>query len=85
VLSLFIVLVGGTGLALSYSGMARQEEELYRFLVQEEADLKKIEVYYVDTQRSVGNRTWSEAEDWKTVRSSCWKMEKQNCSPAWPI
>jgi len=65
VLSLFIVLVGGTGLALSYSGMARQEEELYRFLVQEEADLKKIEVYYVDTQRSVGNRTWSEAEDWQ--------------------
>lgn len=51
VLSLLIVLVGGGGLAFTYKGLARQEDQLYRFLMEEEADLKKMEVYYADPKR----------------------------------
>ena len=47
VLSLLIVLVGGGGLAISYGRLSQQEDELNRFLIEEEADLKKIEAYYV--------------------------------------
>lgn len=51
ILSLLIVLVGGTGLAVSYNRLARQEEDLYRFLAEEEGDLKKIEAYRSDRKR----------------------------------
>ena len=52
VLSLLIVLLGGGGLAVSYSGLARQEDELYRFLTEEEGDLKTIEAYRIQRKRS---------------------------------
>ena len=60
VLSLLIVLLGGGGLAVSYSGLARQEDELYRFLTEEEADLKKIEAYCIDRKRSGATDTTDE-------------------------
>lgn len=52
VLSLLILVIGGGGLAASYNGLAKQEEELYRFLAEEESDLKKIEAYRVERKRS---------------------------------
>jgi type VI secretion system protein ImpL len=52
VLSLLILLVGGGGIAVSYNGLASQEEQLYRFLTEEESDLKKIEAYRLERQRS---------------------------------
>lgn len=51
ILSLLIVLVGGSGLAFSYSRMAEQENDVYRFLMEEEADLKKIEAYRAERRR----------------------------------
>ena len=52
VLSLLIVVIGGVGLAFSYRGMVRQEAELYSFLKEEEADLKKVEAAYERKKRS---------------------------------
>ena len=52
VLSLLIILVGGTGLALSYSRLRQQESNIYRFLTEEEADLKKIEAYRLERKRA---------------------------------
>jgi len=45
-LTLAVVLIGGGGLALSYRGMLKREEQLYSFLKGEEADLKKVEAAY---------------------------------------
>lgn len=50
-LSLLIVVIGGGGLALTYNGLAKQEDELHRFLLEEEADLKTMEAYYSDPNR----------------------------------
>src|SRR6185295_9440574 len=52
ILSLLIILLGGGGLAVTYSRLARQEEDLYRFLSEEETDLKKIEVYRLDRKHA---------------------------------
>src|SRR5689334_728100 len=52
VLTILIIVIGGSGLAISYNRLARQEEELYRFLEEEEADLKKIEVYRNDRRHA---------------------------------
>ncbi|HEX2268730.1 MAG TPA: type VI secretion protein IcmF/TssM N-terminal domain-containing protein [Pyrinomonadaceae bacterium] len=62
ILTLLIVLVGGGGLALTYGRLAHQEDELYRFLLEEENDLKKIEAYYTDINRSDTNP--ATGEDW---------------------
>lgn len=51
VLSLIILLVGGTGLFFSYKRLARQEEDLFRFLMEEEADLKTMEAYFNNRAR----------------------------------
>ncbi|HKR22700.1 MAG TPA: type VI secretion system protein, partial [Pyrinomonadaceae bacterium] len=51
ILTLIIVILGGGGLAISYNRLAQQEEELYRFLMEEEGDLRKMEVYYNDRTR----------------------------------
>src|SRR5690349_1108769 len=51
VLSLLILIVGGSGLAISYNRLAQQEDELYRFLMEEEGDLRKMEAYYNDRTR----------------------------------
>lgn len=59
VLSLLIVLLGGSGLAITYNRLSKQEDELYRFLTEEEGDLKKIEAYRVDRKRS-GNLSTDE-------------------------
>jgi type VI secretion system protein ImpL len=56
VLSLLIVLVGGGGLALSYNRMAQQEEEVYRFLADEQRDLQTIETYRMERKRSGADR-----------------------------
>jgi type VI secretion system protein ImpL len=50
-LSLLIVLVGGTGLVFAYNRLAKQEDQLYRFLMEEDVDLKKMEGYYADPAR----------------------------------
>ncbi len=50
-LTLIIILVGGGGLAFTYSNLSHEEDELYRFLLEEENDLKKIEAYYTDRKR----------------------------------
>jgi type VI secretion system protein ImpL len=50
-LSILIVLIGGTGLVFAYNRLVKQEEQLYRFLMEEEADLNKIETYYADPRR----------------------------------
>src|SRR6185437_13065546 len=52
ILSLLIIVLGGGGLAVTYSRLARQEEDLYRFLSEEETDLKKIEVYRLDRKHA---------------------------------
>jgi len=52
VLSLLILIIGGGGLALSYNRLVRQEEDLYRFLAEEENDLKTIEAYRLARKRS---------------------------------
>ncbi|HKR15071.1 MAG TPA: type VI secretion protein IcmF/TssM N-terminal domain-containing protein [Pyrinomonadaceae bacterium] len=62
ILTLLIVLVGGSGLALSYRHLSHEEDELYRFLLEEENDLKKIEAYYADFKRSSKNP--ATGEDW---------------------
>lgn len=62
VLTILIVLVGGGGLALSYGRLSHQEDELYRFLLEEENDLKKIEAYYADNKRSAKNP--ATGEEW---------------------
>lgn len=62
ILTILIVLVGGGGLALHYRALAHQEDELYRFLLEEENDLKKIEAYYTDVKRSATNP--ATGEDW---------------------
>ena len=49
-LTLLIVLVGGGGLAATYNGLARQEQELHQLLVEEVRDLKAIETHYYDTK-----------------------------------
>ena len=48
VLSLLIVLLGGGGLFVSYRALAREEGEVYRFLMEETADLEKIEASRID-------------------------------------
>lgn len=62
ILTLLIVLVGGSGLAFSYRHLSHQEDELYRFLLEEENDLKKIEAYYADFKRAAKNP--ATGEDW---------------------
>ncbi len=52
VLTILIIVIGGSGLAISYSRLARQEEDLYRFLAEEETDLKTIEGYRLERKRS---------------------------------
>ncbi|HVI72171.1 MAG TPA: type VI secretion protein IcmF/TssM N-terminal domain-containing protein, partial [Pyrinomonadaceae bacterium] len=52
VLALLIVLVGGVGLAFSYSRLKQQEEEVYRFLADEQRDLQTIEGYRIERKRS---------------------------------
>jgi hypothetical protein len=52
VLSLLILVLGVGGIAASYGRLAKQEEELYRFLTEEETDLKKVEAYRTDRARS---------------------------------
>jgi type VI secretion system protein ImpL len=52
VLSLLILVIGLGGLAVTYQGLARQEEALYRFLMEEESDLKKIEAYRMERKHS---------------------------------
>ncbi|HEX7330228.1 MAG TPA: type VI secretion protein IcmF/TssM N-terminal domain-containing protein [Pyrinomonadaceae bacterium] len=52
VLSLLILVIGGGGLAASYNGLVKQEESLYRFLVEEENDLKTIEAYRLERKRA---------------------------------
>lgn len=64
VLTLLIVFLGGGGLAITYSRLARQEDELYRFLAEEEGDLKKIEGYRLERKRS-GNQI---TEEWLNRR-----------------
>ncbi|HEY0367694.1 MAG TPA: type VI secretion protein IcmF/TssM N-terminal domain-containing protein, partial [Pyrinomonadaceae bacterium] len=65
VLSLLIVLFGGGGLAVSYSALAQQEDQLYRFLTEEENDLKKIEAYRLERKRSA---TAATADEWLNRR-----------------
>ncbi len=60
VLSLLIVLVGGGGLAVTYSALVREEEELYQFLTVEVRDLKTIEAFRIDFRRSAANATTRE-------------------------
>jgi type VI secretion system protein ImpL len=50
-LSIFLVLVGGAGLVFSYNRLAKQEDQLHRFLLEEQADLKRMETYYADPRR----------------------------------
>jgi len=52
VLSLLILIIGGGGLASSYNRLVREEEDLYRFLAEEENDLKTIEAYRLARKRS---------------------------------
>jgi hypothetical protein len=65
VLSLLIVLVGGGGLALSYNRMAQQEEEVYRFLADEQRDLQTIETYRMERKRAGATDT---TEEWLNRR-----------------
>jgi type VI secretion system protein ImpL len=65
VLSILILVLGGGGLAASYSRLAQQEEDIYRFLTEEETDLKKIEAYRLDRQRSGAKDT---ADEWLSRR-----------------
>ena len=60
VLSILIVFAGGTGLVFAYKRLAKQEDQLYRFLLEEEADLKKIEAYYADPARRNPDATTGE-------------------------
>jgi type VI secretion system protein ImpL len=62
ILTVLIVFVGGGGLALTYGSLSHQEDELYRFLLEEENDLKKIEAYYADNKRSATNP--ATGEEW---------------------
>ena len=62
VLSILILLIGGGGLALTYGSLARQEEELHRFLIEVDADLKKVENSYVKP-----DKTWG--EDWLAIEA----------------
>ena len=64
-LSLLIVLVGGGGLAVSYNRMAQQEEEVYRFLADEQRDLQTIETYRMERKRSGATDT---TEEWLNRR-----------------
>lgn len=57
VLSLLIILVGGSGLALSYNRLRQQEGDIYRFLSEEDADLKKIEAYRLERKRATAKDT----------------------------
>ena len=59
ILSLLIIVLGGGGLVATYSRLVQQEDELYRFLSEEEADLKKIEGYRLERKRS-GNLSTDE-------------------------
>jgi type VI secretion system protein ImpL len=65
VLSILILVIGFGGLAASYSRLARQEEELYRFLAEEETDLKTIEAYRLERKRSGATDT---ADGWLNRR-----------------
>ncbi|HEU4714882.1 MAG TPA: type VI secretion protein IcmF/TssM N-terminal domain-containing protein [Pyrinomonadaceae bacterium] len=60
VLSLLIIILGGSGLAISYNRLARQEDELYRFLMEEEGDLRKMEAYYSERTRLKAVTTFDE-------------------------
>ena len=52
VLSILIMVIGLGGLALTYGSLARQEDELYGFLIEERNDLKTIEKYRAEYKRS---------------------------------
>lgn len=52
VLSLVIIVFGFGSLARGYRYMAEKEAELYSFLVEEEADLKKVEAMYERSKRA---------------------------------
>ena len=65
VLSLLIVLVGGVGLAVSSNRMAKQEEEVYRFLADEQRDLQTIENYRIERRRAGATDT---TEEWLNRR-----------------
>jgi len=56
-LTLALVLIGGGGLAMSYRGMLKQEEQLYSFLRGEEADLKKVEAAYQRSRHVTRNES----------------------------
>jgi type VI secretion system protein ImpL len=65
ILSLLIIVLGGGGLAVSYSRLAQQEEDLYRFLSEEENDLKKVEAYRLERKHSGAKDT---ADGWVNRR-----------------
>jgi type VI secretion system protein ImpL len=61
VLSILILVIGCGGLALTYRALARQENELYGFLMEERNDLKTIETYRAEFKRSglkVADQNW---------------------------
>ncbi len=51
VISLLILIVGGSGLGIAYDRLSKQEDDLHRFLLAEQSDLKKIEGYFADPRR----------------------------------
>ncbi len=53
-LSLAIVLIGGGGLAMSYNRLAKQEEQVSRFLMEEKRDLETIEGYRIARKQAGG-------------------------------
>lgn len=57
ILSLAIILIGGVGLALTYNGLARQEQERYDFLRTEKGDLEAIEYSYRASNRGTADST----------------------------
>jgi hypothetical protein len=52
VLSLLILIIGCGGLALTYSSLARQRDELHRFLSEEKSDLATIEKFRLQFKNS---------------------------------
>jgi len=65
-LSLLIVLFGGGGLAVTYSRLVQQEDELNRFLTEEEGDLKKIEAYRIEKKHAADTAS---PEEWLNRRA----------------
>jgi type VI secretion system protein ImpL len=50
-LSILIIVGGSSGLLITHNRLTKQEDELYRFLLEEQADLKRMETYYADPRR----------------------------------